>query len=225
MNSLRTILIKLLLVPFFLSGCQFYTAPLPLTNYYYLNPNKDLSAVGKVAIVELDNESSYPQISTDLTKALFQSIQKKQVFSLTVIHQNDPAWHSLQLDLSSTYTLEQLSEIKRALKCDAILIGTVTRYQPYPHMVVGLRLKLIDLMDGELIWAVEQVWDGADKTTEYRTKSFFQNEIRSGYEPLREQLVIISPLKFIKFVAYEVAETIKPKDGCQIYISFLKKRR
>ncbi|MHC4791708.1 MAG: hypothetical protein ACYS8Y_09780, partial [Planctomycetota bacterium] len=97
MNSLRTILIKLLLVPFFLSGCQFYTAPLPLTNYYYLNPNKDLSAVGKVAIVELDNESSYPQISTDLTKALFQSIQKKQVFSLTVIHQNDPAWHSLQL--------------------------------------------------------------------------------------------------------------------------------
>ena len=208
MDSLRAIL---LLLPVLLSGCQFYRAPVSLADYYYLNPDKDLSAVGRVAIVKLDNDSSYPAICADVTKALFQALQKKQVFGLTIVHQNDPAWRSLQLDLDSTYTLEQLVTIRKTLKCDAVLIGTITKYQPYPHMAVGLRLKLIDLKDGQLLWALEQIWDSADKTTEYRIKNYFQTQICSGFAPLREQLVTVSSLKFIKFVAYEVAGTLQPK--------------
>ncbi len=203
---------KLLLLPLLLSACQFYRAPpLPVSYGYYLNPDKDLSVLGRVAIVELDNDSSYPQITTDLTDALFQELQKKQLFGLTIVRQNNPAWRSLQLDIDSSYSLVQLFTIRMALKSDAVLIGTITRYQPYPNMVVGLRLKLLDLADGQLLWAIEQVWDGSDKTTEYRIKSFFRTQMRSGFEPLGEQLVIISPLKFIRFVAYEVAETLKPE--------------
>ena len=220
-----------------LSGCRFfYRTALPSADYYYLNPDKKLCTIGRVAIVELENDSSFPQISTDVTEALFHALQKKQLFSLTVVHRSDPAWRSLQLDLSSglapilqknakwqpsqtrngtsacltgsTFTLEQLLAIREALKCNAVLIGTITDFKPYPHTAIGLRLRLIDLRDGQLLWALEQIWDSADKTTEYRIKSYFQNQMRSGFAPLREQLVAISSLKFIKFVAYEVAETL-----------------
>jgi hypothetical protein len=75
-------------------------------------------------------------------------------------------------------------------------------------MAIGLRLKLVDLRDGQLLWALEQIWDSSDKTTEHRIKSYFKYQMRSGFAPLREQLVAISPLEFIKFVAYEVAETL-----------------
>ncbi len=222
MNSLITVLLSgapkrtilrfgilLLLVP--LSGCSIYRASIPAADYYYLNPNKDLSAVGRTALIELDNDSSYPKISTDVTEVFFQALQKKQVFGLTVVRQNDPAWRSLQLDVDSTYTLEQLFAIREALKCDAILIGTVTGFKPYPHMTIGLRLKLVDLADGQLLWALEQIWDSADKTTEKRIKNYFQSQMRSGHAPLREQLVVVSSLKFIKFVVYEVAETLQAK--------------
>lgn len=229
MNGLKIVL--LLLLPFFLalsqvSGCRFYAVIAPAANYYYLNPDKNLSTVGRVAIVELDNDSSYPQISTDVTEAFFEALQKKQVFGLTVVRQNDPAWHSLQSQLesgssphlqkaasgiSAAYSLEQLSAIRETLNCDAVLIGTITEYQPYPHMAIGLRLKLVDLRDGQLLWALEQIWDSADKTTEYRIKKYFQRQMRSGFAPLREKLVVISPLKFVKFVAYEVAETVQAK--------------
>ena len=220
-----------------LSGCRFfYRTAVPSADYYYLNPDKSLCAVGRVAIVELENDSGFPQISTDVTKALFHALQKKQLFSLTVVHQSDPAWRSLQLDLSSglapilqrdakwqslqtqngtsgcltgsTFTLEQLSAIRKALRCNAVLIGTITDFKPYPHTAIGLRLKLIDLQDGQLLWALEQIWDSADKTTEYRIKNYFQSQMRSGFAPLREQLVTISSLKFTKFVTYEVAETL-----------------
>jgi hypothetical protein len=211
----------LLLLPVLLSACQFYRADAPMPEYYYLNADKDLSTVGRTALVELDNKSSYPQISSDVTEALFQALQKKQHFGLAIVHQNNPAWRSLQTDLNSgyqtqnnalavppTYTLEQLTAIRKKLKCDAVLIGTISQFKPYPHMAIGLRLKLVDLRDGQLLWALEQIWDSSDKTTEHRINSYFQYQMRTGYAPLREQLVAVSPLEFIKFVAYEVAETI-----------------
>ena len=199
------------MLPVLLSGCSIYSASAPTAEYYYLNPDKDLSAIGRVAIVELDNDSSYPKISADVTEKLYQSLQKKQIFGLTVVRQKAPAWRSLQVDMNSRYTLAELFAIRKTLKCDAVLIGTVTEYQPYPHMSIGLRLKLVNLADGQLLWALEQIWDTADKTTEHRIKNYFQREMRAGFAPSREQLVVVSPLRFVKFVVYEVAETLRPK--------------
>ncbi|MBN1796670.1 MAG: hypothetical protein JW804_08355 [Sedimentisphaerales bacterium] len=200
--------IILLLLAVLLSGCRTQTIPFaPEANYYYRNPDKKITTFGRVAIVELDNDSSYPQISGDITGSLYQALQKRQVFGLTLIRQNDPAWRSLQLQPDATYTFEQLLAIRDTLKCNGVLLGTVTEYRPYPHMAVGLRLKLIDLRDGQLVWALEQVWDSADKTTEKRIKNYFNSEKRTGFAPLHEKLAAVSPLEFIKFISYEVAGT------------------
>ncbi len=206
MNSPTRVLPYLLAL--LICGCQSHKASKPATDYYYLNPTKRLTNIGRVAIVELENDSSYPEISTDLTGSLFQALQKRQVFGLTIVHRDDPSWRSLQLDGGSTYSLDQMAAIREKMKCDGVLLGTVTEYRPYPHMAVGLRLKLLDLRDGQLLWALEQVWDGADKAIEKRTKSYFKNEKGSGFAPLQEQLATVSPLEFIKFVSYEVAATL-----------------
>ncbi len=200
----------ILLLPIvLLSGCvTYYKASVSEADYYYLNPDKSLSTIGRAVIVELDNNSSYPKISNDVTQKLYQALQKKQIFGLTVVRQSDSLWRSLQLDLNSEYTLDQIIKIRQTLKCNAVLIGTVTEFRPYPHMIIGLRLKLLDLRDGQLLWALEQVWDSADKTTEYRIKDYFHSQKRSGYAPLREQLASVSSLEFIKYVSYEVAETL-----------------
>jgi len=208
MNSLKTLF---LLLPVVLSGCGPYADHESAANYYYLNPDKNLSSIGRTALVELTNNSNFPQISTDVTEALYQGLQKKQVFGVTVIRQSDPARQSLQLDTNTAYTLEQLSEIRRTLNCDAILIGNVTEFNPYPHMTIGLRLKLIDLTDGQLLWALEQIWDTADKTTEDRIKTYYNRHLLPGSATLREKLGTVSSLQFIKFVAYETAETLQPK--------------
>ncbi|MHC4640041.1 MAG: hypothetical protein ACYS32_00250 [Planctomycetota bacterium] len=211
--------IILLLLPFLVSACQFYRVTPPMPEYYYLNPDKDVSTVGRTALVELNNNSGYPQIPADVTEALFQALQKRQRFGLALVRQNNPAWRSLQLDLNPdtqtqgmtippTYTQDQLNAIRKTLKCDAVLVGTITQFKPYPHMAIGLRMQLLDLRDGRLLWALEQIWDSSDKTTEYRIDSYFQYQMRTGYAPLREQLIAISPLEFIKFVAYEVAATL-----------------
>lgn len=199
--------IMLLLLAVILSGCRTQSTFVPVSDYYYLNPNNVLGSIGRVAIVELNNDSSYPQVSADVTLALYQALQKRQVFGLTVIRQDNPSWRSLQLESDSSYTLEQLLAIREALKCDGLLLGTITEYRPYPHMAVGLRMKLLNLRDGQLQWALEQVWDSDDKTTEKRIKSYFNSEKRSDFAPLHEKLAAVSPIEFIKFVSYESAGT------------------
>jgi hypothetical protein len=192
-----------------LPGCNIiYKTSLHQPDYYYLNPHKHLPAVGKVVILDMNNDSSYPQISADMTEALFQALQKEQLFSITVVRRTDTSWKSLQLDADAPYTLQQLAEMRKALNCNAVIVGSVTTYQPYPQMIIGLRLKLVDLTDGQLLWAIEQIWDTTDKTMEKRVKDYYQDQVHSGFGPLREQLVLVSSLNFIKFVAYEVAKTM-----------------
>ena len=193
---------------FLVCGCVSHKTTAPTADYYYLNPHKKLTTIGRVAIVELENDSSYPQISADITGSLFRALQKRQVFGLTIIRRDDPSWRSLQLDGDSTYSLEQILAIREALKCDGVLLGTVTEFRPHPHMAVGLRLKLLDMRDGQLLWALEQVWDSADRTTKQQTRDYFKAEKGSGFEPLNEQLVSVSPIEFLKFVSYEVGSTL-----------------
>jgi hypothetical protein len=196
------------LLAVFTSGCETPQDAIRPQDYYYLNPQKKLTAIGRVVIVELDNDSGYPQISADVTDTLFQALQKKQIFGLTVVRRLDPSWRSLQLEGDSTYDLSQIRTIREALKCDGLLLGTITEFRPYPHMAIGLRLKLLDLRDGQLVWALEEVWDSTDKSTEKRIKNYFKSQKGSGFSPLHEQLATVSPIEFVKFVGYEVAETL-----------------
>jgi hypothetical protein len=179
----------------------------PAADYYYLNPNEDMSEVGRVVLVQLKNKSAYPQIAPDITRALFEEIQKKQPFSLRVIPEGDPDWRSLELDVDSISQPQQLFLAAKTLRCDAIMVGDITEYIPYPHMALGLRLKMIRCTDGRLLWAFEQVWDTADKKTEYRIKKYLTDQTRTGSETLGEQLVTVSSIKFVKFIAHEVALT------------------
>lgn len=184
-----------------------------MADAYYLNPYKDLSSLGRVALVELDNNSGHPRISADLTEALFVALQKEQIFGLTVVHQDNPAWRGLQENLDSLQALRQLLAMREALKCNGLLVGTVTEYTPYPHMSIGIRLKLLDLTDGQLLWGLEQVWDSSDRNIQRRIKRYFKDDLRTGFASLGEELVVVSPLRFGKFVAYEVAETLDREEN------------
>ncbi len=202
-------MISLIILMLVISGCNITQNKSNVTsgNFFYLNPNKNLSTIGRVAIVELQNKSNYPQVSADMTDALYQAIQKRQIFGVMIVNQSDPAWQIIQSDID-TNVFQQLSLLRKQLKCEAVILGTVTEYRPYPHMMIGLRLKLLDLTDSQTIWAAEQVWDSSDKNLEPKIKEYFRKQRKGDLEPLGEDLVSLSSIEFLKFVAYEVASTL-----------------
>lgn len=198
--------VALLLV--LLCGCE--SSQGPAANAYYLSSPEDLRALGRVTLAELDNASMYPDISRDATKALFLAIQKKQVFSVSTTAREDPAWPGMRENLASPQAMQTLLAMRESCNCNGLLIGTVTEYRPYPRLTLGLRLKLLDLSDGRLLWGIDQVWDSTDRSVQKRIRSYFRNELRptSSTSPLSRDLVAISPLEFVKFAAFEVAQTL-----------------
>jgi hypothetical protein len=190
-------------------GCESYPEDGGMANSYYLHPHKDLHRLGRVALVELDNISDYPQVSADVTEALFLAVQKKQLFGLARIPRDDPAWRSFQENIDSFQAWRGLMAMRDTRRTNGLLVGTITEYRPYPRLVLGLRLKLLDLRDGQTLWGLEQVWDASDKSIQKRVQAYFKKQMHSGLTPLREGLIVVSPLEFFKFTAYEVAETLE----------------
>lgn len=190
------------------TGCTKPQTPAEAIGYY-LRPDGTQN-INRVVFVEFARDNENPRIADEATNAMLQAIQNKKLFHIEVIKRTNPACQDLNLNKSQAYTLEELAAMSKTLKCDAILLGRVDRFQPYPRMMIGLYMQLLDLKQGNLVWAVDHVWDTTDKQTEERIKKYFGEVIKDRYEPIDWELAIMSPRAFLKYVAYEAAATLVP---------------
>ena len=175
---------------------------------YVLPRPQNLAKVGRVVFLQLADDDSFHDVADDMTTALSKAIGARRLFHVDVISRDDPACKGLSLDGRNGFTIGQLQDMRRTLKCDAVLVGSVRDFRPHPHTQMGLYLRLLDVKNGRLLWAVDHLWDTTDKDVEKRIQKFFRKHMREGYEPMDWQLAMISPKAFEKYVAYEVAETL-----------------
>jgi hypothetical protein len=201
-----TLVLPLLMMA--LIGCREQTA---VTEVNFYNAGRhDLSRVTRVVFVELIDDTGYPRISERMTTALCQQLLRSGHFRVDIIPPTHPQLRYLDVNKREPYTISELAAIRKALNCDAILFGRMTSYQPYPSTQVGLYLRLLDLQDGKLAWAVDDVWDTTNRQTVERIKRYYFNHMAEDYQPVNYEMGIMSTDGFQKFVAFEVVETLNP---------------
>jgi len=183
------------------------------SGHYYINPSVNPKSIGRVVVFEMDNRSSHPEVSLHLCEAIAEAFQKRHLFAVRTIHPADSDWHSLDLGRSWSYSTQELAGIREQLGADAVIYGSLTQYHPYPHLLVGVHLKMIDLRKGKLVWAIEQVWDSSDKSVALRMKRYVDLQKVTGSQSLDWQVFTMSPRAFNKFVAMEVAATFPGPQG------------
>jgi len=191
------------------AGCNV-VQPKAQTPYghYYLDGHGNFSSVDRVVLLELENQSTRLELAGQLTQAMADGLGKKHIFSIRTISHTDPLWSRLNLDELAACSDEKLELIGQELNVDAVVFGTIKRYRSYPHLLMALHLKMMDVRQGRLLWAMEQVWDSTDKQVELRMKEYFNKEIRTGYQPLDWKIMVTSPRAFNKFVVYEIGQTL-----------------
>jgi hypothetical protein len=202
-----TIRICLCAVGLLLAGCGEKSAPTARIGHY-LRSERSVAKLHRVVFVSLGDSGCDPQITAGMNNSLLDAIQDRQLFHVDLVPRAEPACEELPLDTRKAYSMEQLAEIRDALDCDAVFLGKIKRFETYPRMKIGIYLRLLDLKDGKLLWAVDNTWDTTDGETEKRIEWFFKENMRSGYDPLQWRLTIMSPKLFAKFVAYETANTL-----------------
>ncbi len=197
----------LLLTAAVLAGCS--RPPQPPAIGCYLGSRRDLAKIDRVVFVELSDPKGNPTVVEGLTRELSRALSERKLFHVDVVDRSDPLCRDLPLQRREAYTLAQLARMREELRCDAVLFGSVTHFQPHPRMQAGLYLRLLDLRDGKLIWGIDHIWDTTDKQLELRAKDFWNERMRDGYAPATWTLIMKSPRAFQKFVAYEAAKTFE----------------
>jgi hypothetical protein len=162
-----------------------------------------------VVLVELSYDDRCPNLRGDMTQALAKAIGDRMLFQVEVVRSDDPEVRELSLRAQGRKTLKDLGELREAFKCDAVLVGLIRHYEPYPRMQMALYLQLLDLKAGRLVWAVDHAWDTRDLATQQRMEEFFDREMADDYGPLDWRIAVVSPRAFQKYVAGEVAGTLR----------------
>jgi len=180
---------------------------------YYVAPRRDLVALRRVVLLPLANETDQPGAELGLSEELFRAVQGSRLFHVCPVRAEDPGAAGLPAVGSGPFTLQDLARLRRALGADAVLAGALTRWQPYPRMQTGLYLRLVDLRDGRVLWAVDHVWDATNEHTQRRVRRFFERNMGTGTAPFGWELGTVSPRAFQKFVAHEVVETLPSRAG------------
>ena len=189
-----------------MAGCAAHKTPPAVA--HYLDPSGGIVTVNRVVFLPLVNNTDYPDIEKGLADDLVQTIQARQVFRLEVAPSSTEAPSTWGRAGNRAFSLKELAEMRRAFGCDAVLIGAVNSFQPYPHMGTGLYLRLVDLRGGQLLWAVDHTWDSGNRQTQRRIEAFFDRCQDTGDNPLEWRVALVSSRAFQGFVAQEVAETL-----------------
>ncbi len=195
-----------------LNGCySIYLAPVDLGKPYsfYLNKNVDITSIGRITLVELEDVPNDPSLATYATDSLFLAIQKKQVFGVDIVPKSDPKWKILKIEQNQTYTIDQLSVMHKTIRNNAILVGNITQFEPYPHLIIGIKLKIIDLRTSDLVWAFDQVWDSNDQTTKQKIRRYLEKHHGTNINSMNELLVAKSSRQFVDFICHEIAGTLE----------------
>lgn len=113
-------------------------------------------------------------------------------------------------DLLNLYGMENLSatqvlphdffnQLRQTYAADAVLFTELTLYDPYQPMQLGLRMNLVDVENGDSLWAFDDIFDAGDARVASGAVQHQEMNNRIGY-PLNDAYrVLQSPSQFAQY--------------------------
>lgn len=194
-----------------LAGCGEKPVAMEAISAYSPSPAA-IWGLKRVVLVELDPRTSSPEVARELSESVYMALQSRHAFSVDLVTRSSPVYASLPAGGGPRFTLEELGAMRSALRCDAVMVGSVTGFQPFPDAWMAAQLWLIDLRSGKVLWGVDHAWRTTDGSTIKRMERYFTSDSESeDAESLR--LAEMSPRMLSRFVAWEMAKALPPQPG------------
>ena len=105
-----------------------------------------------------------------------------------------------------------LQRLRTETGCQAVLFAELTTFRAYPPVALGWKLHLFDLESEELIWAVDEVFDGGTGPVANSMKRFIRQKHSTHGAAATELLVLDSPREMARFSLSEVIPTLMKKN-------------
>lgn len=101
-----------------------------------------------------------------------------------------------------------LGFLRREYDCDAVLFAELTSYRAYAPLAVGWRLKLVDVRSGQILWAVDELFDAADPAVYHASQKFAGQPTRWPFCHQENWLAANSPRLFGRYAAAALVDRL-----------------
>ncbi len=202
-----------LLVPLFtLQACFLFQkeetgAEAPVSAY--LGDSQDLRLCRRVLVLPIQTTHMTTAVTKDLQEALLAELSSQGRFQVL---QMEPATG----EGKDIYPTERRGKIDpdlvvglgRRYQADALLLTRVTQWFPFKPPRLGLRIQLVSVHSGKVIWAVDQTWDAGTERTrldliDYARRTLAPQENLHGWE-----FLLLSPRRFGRFALRRSVSTL-----------------
>jgi hypothetical protein len=104
--------------------------------------------------------------------------------------------------------LDFFKRISQATGCDAVMFASLTAFDPYPPMRIGWRARLVDCMEHQTWWSVDEQFDAGSDAVASAAEAYARAELNLPNPLLADTGVLHSPRRFSQYATCAVAATL-----------------
>lgn len=175
---------------------------------FYISPDPADTALRRVVIIPFFNESQYPDAADKVTKAFGMEIEKLHRFEIVAPGRYEKELRACNIFQDGKFDRTKVYVAAKALGVQGVLYGCVKQYRPYKPLVVGVKAGIIRAETGEMVWAVDDVYDASQQDVANRAYMYSYKKI----EPIdngRGDLILTSMRMFTAFVCRELVSSLQ----------------
>jgi hypothetical protein len=148
-----------------------------------------------------------------LGSVLLDELGQAKVFELAAVTPEQlEAWTGRKgWAASEVLPKELMTALLEKLGCDAVLFSELTRFQPYPPLAVGWSMKLADLRSGEILWAVDEVFDAGQPAVANGARRYAMKHSQLPGALSDSRLILLTPTAFGHYSAEAIFSTMPPR--------------
>lgn len=163
----------------------------------------------RVAVLPSYHPEEDPDLLERFDSAVIGELSKAQLFEIVPIERAYMQKHFGMDQVNSAASLppSMLGQIVQDYQAQGVLFLDVTDYHPYRPIRVGLRSKLVDLRDGELVWVFDDVFDSAQPNVSAAARRYARQVYTDRFPLDSADSMLQSPQRFSRYVVHEAFET------------------
>jgi hypothetical protein len=148
-----------------------------------------------------------------LGPVLLDELGQAKVFDLAPVSPEQlEAWTGRKAwSASEPLPRELVPVLQEKLSCDGVLFAELTRFQPYPPLVVGWNLKLVDLRSGEILWAVDEVFDAGQPAVANGARRYQMKHSQLPGSLSDSRFILLAPTAFGHYSVEAILSTLPPR--------------
>ena len=169
----------------------------------------------RVAVLPLAGDVQPPDALHEMDKTFLAEFNKTQMFEGVGVSRVEMVEMTRQEQISSVETIpsELITALRQKYDVEAVLFTDITHYRPYRPIAIGVRTKLVSLGNQGVLWAIDSTFDSQEPGVAAAARTFGklteQNQI--NVMAADSSGVLLSPLRFARFVAREIFATLPPR--------------